>query len=186
MRIVETCHGASLRVFMCVAVGLSHCGSRIFFAQGVTIHAAAVQGFPSLRTSPLLNLRRHSVTLGEMADGGNFCGKCGRVLEFVCIFAVEKNIDKVMDGVSLQVNLPDYGKYDAAELTQILTRIALRLIGKEAQQIDAEGFPCALSVEEAKAITLQRGREIKAGSVKLFPHEEVMDELNQLVSTYAD
>lgn len=91
-----------------------------------------------------------------------------------------------MDGVSLQVNLPDYGKYDAAELTQILTRIALRLIGKEAQQIDAEGFPCALSVEEAKAITLQRGREIKAGSVKLVPHEEVMDELNQLVSTYAD
>ena len=91
-----------------------------------------------------------------------------------------------MDGVSLQVNLPDYGKYDSAELTQILTRIALRLIGKDTQQIDAEDFPCALSTEEAKALTLQRGREIKAGRVKLVPHDEVMNELNQLLDTYAD
>lgn len=91
-----------------------------------------------------------------------------------------------MDGVSLQVNLPDYGKYDPAELTQILTRIALRLIGKDTQQIDEEGFPCALSAEEAKALTLQRGREIKVGRVKLVSHEEVMNEMNQLLSNYAD
>lgn len=91
-----------------------------------------------------------------------------------------------MDGVSLQVNLPDYGKYDSAELTQILTRIALRLIGRDTRQIDDEGFPCTLSVEEAKALTLQRGREIKAGRVKLVPHDEVMNEMDQLLSTYAN
>ena len=91
-----------------------------------------------------------------------------------------------MGGVSLQVNLPDYGKYDSAELTQILTRIALRLIGKDTQRIDDEDFPCTLSVEEAKELTLQRGREIKAGQVKLVPHDEVMNEMNQLLSTYAD
>lgn len=82
-----------------------------------------------------------------------------------------------MDGVSLQVNLPDYGKYDSAELTQILTRIALRLIGRDIRQIDDEGFPSTLSVEEAKALTLQRGREIKAGRVKLVSHDEVMNEM---------
>ena len=91
-----------------------------------------------------------------------------------------------MDGVSLQVYLPDYGKYDAAELTQILTRIAMKLIGRTSQQIDVDGVPCALSAEEAKALTLQRGREIRAGRIKIVSHDEVMDEMNQLLSTYAD
>lgn len=91
-----------------------------------------------------------------------------------------------MDGVSLQVNLPDYGQYDPAELTRILTRIALRLIGKESQGTDSESAPCAFTAEEAKAITLQRGRDIKAGKAKLIPHEEVMNQMEQLLASYAD
>lgn len=91
-----------------------------------------------------------------------------------------------MNGVSLQVHLPDYGKYDPAELTQILTKIALRLIGKEPQVSDLDDFPCAYSVEEAKALVLQRGRDIKAGRAKLIPHDEVMNEMEQLIASYAD
>jgi len=91
-----------------------------------------------------------------------------------------------MNGVSLQVNLPDYGKYEPAELTRILTHIALKLIGKESQEVDNESIPFVLTTEEAKAITLQRGRDIKAGRAKLIPHEEVMSEMEQLLASYAD
>ncbi len=91
-----------------------------------------------------------------------------------------------MNGVSLQVHLPDYGKYDPAELTRILTKIALRLIGKETQAIDFDDFPCTYSVEEAKALVLQRGRDIKTGRAKLIPHEDVMNEMEQLIASYAD
>lgn len=91
-----------------------------------------------------------------------------------------------MNGVSLQVNLPDYGKYEPAELTRILTRIALKLIGKNPQGTDAESIPVALTTEEAKAITLQRGRDIMAGRTKLIPHDEVMNEMEQMLASYAD
>ena len=49
-----------------------------------------------------------------------------------------------------------------------------------------DGVPCAYSVEEAKAMVLARGRAIKAGHVKMVPHEEVMREMEQLLASYAD
>lgn len=49
-----------------------------------------------------------------------------------------------------------------------------------------EGVPCVYSTEEAKAMVLERGREIKAGRVKMIPHEEVMREMEQLAASYAD
>ncbi len=91
-----------------------------------------------------------------------------------------------MSGVSLQVNLPDCGNYDPAELSRILTHVALRLIGKENLD-DTEGeIPCVYTDEEAKALTLKRGRDIKAGRVKLIPHDEVMEEMEQMLAAYAD
>ena len=102
-----------------------------------------------------------------------------------CNFAVEKK-SQTMNGVSLQVNLPDYGNYEPAELTRILTRIAMRLIGKDTQKNAEEETLCVYTVEEVKALTLQRGRDIKAGRVKLIPHDEVMDEMEQLLASYAD
>lgn len=49
-----------------------------------------------------------------------------------------------------------------------------------------DGVPCACSIDEAKAMVLERGREIKAGRVKMIPHEDVMREMEQLVANYAD
>ena len=49
-----------------------------------------------------------------------------------------------------------------------------------------DGVPCAYSIEEAKAMVMERGREIKAGHVRMIPHEEVMREMEQLVAGYAD
>lgn len=48
------------------------------------------------------------------------------------------------------------------------------------------GEPRVLTTEEAKALTLQRGRDIKAGRAKLVAHETVMREMEQMLSTYAD
>jgi hypothetical protein len=48
------------------------------------------------------------------------------------------------------------------------------------------GEPQTLTSEEAKALTLQRGRDIKAGRAKLIPHETVMQEMEQMLATYAD
>ena len=43
-----------------------------------------------------------------------------------------------------------------------------------------------LTEEEAKAMTLQRGRDIKTGRAKLIPHEAVMQEMDQMLESYAD
>ena len=37
---------------------------------------------------------------------------------------------------------------------------------------------------EAKALTMQRGRAIKAGRSKLIPHDDVMREMEQMLATY--
>ena len=44
----------------------------------------------------------------------------------------------------------------------------------------------SLTTEEAKVLTLQRGRDIKAGLAKLIPHDEVMQEMEQMLASYAD
>ena len=44
----------------------------------------------------------------------------------------------------------------------------------------------SLTAEEAKVLTLQRGRDIKAGRAKLIPHDEVMQEMDQMLASYAD
>ena len=43
-----------------------------------------------------------------------------------------------------------------------------------------------LTEEEAKRMALQRGRDIKAGRTKLIPHDNVMQEMEQMLATYAD
>ncbi len=48
------------------------------------------------------------------------------------------------------------------------------------------GEPRILISEEAKTLTLQRGRDIKAGRAKLIDHETVMQEMEQMLATYAD
>lgn len=49
-----------------------------------------------------------------------------------------------------------------------------------------DDVPCVYSTEEAKAMVLERGREIMAGHVKMIPHEDVMREMEQLLASYAD
>ena len=44
--------------------------------------------------------------------------------------------------------------------------------------------PIALTETEAKELTLRRGRDIKAGRAKLIPHEEVMQEMEQMLAGY--
>jgi predicted lysophospholipase L1 biosynthesis ABC-type transport system permease subunit len=48
------------------------------------------------------------------------------------------------------------------------------------------GEPRILTSEEVKALTLQRGHEIKVGRAKLIAHETVMQEMEQMLATYAD
>lgn len=59
-------------------------------------------------------------------------------------------------------------------------------IESEKGENHVDGFPCVYSIEEAKAMVLERGKEIKAGRVKMIPHEEVMREMEQLAASYAD
>jgi len=44
----------------------------------------------------------------------------------------------------------------------------------------------ACTETEAKAMTLRRGRDIKAGRAKLIPHTEVMQEMEKMIATYGD
>lgn len=47
-----------------------------------------------------------------------------------------------------------------------------------------ESVPCAYSIEEAKAVVLERGRKIKAGHARMIPHDEAMREMEQLLASY--
>lgn len=49
---------------------------------------------------------------------------------------------------------------------------------------DEIGEMGCLTEMEAKALTLRRGRAIKAGRSKLIPHDEVMQEMEQMLATY--
>ena len=91
-----------------------------------------------------------------------------------------------MDGVTLQLNLPGYGKYEPAELKRLLTKIAMSLISEEEVESSASPIPCTYTTEEVKALTIQRGRNIKSGRAKLLSHDEVMNEMTQLINTYED
>lgn len=51
---------------------------------------------------------------------------------------------------------------------------------------DASAEPTPLTEAEAKAQTIQRGRDIKAGKAKLIAHDDVMQEMEQMLATYAD
>ncbi len=48
------------------------------------------------------------------------------------------------------------------------------------------GEPKSLTSEEAKELTLLRGRDIKAGRAKFIAHKTVMQEMEQMLETYAD
>ncbi|MBP5364379.1 MAG: hypothetical protein J6Y82_00445 [Bacteroidales bacterium] len=50
-------------------------------------------------------------------------------------------------------------------------------------QEEAKGAVC-ISETEAKALTLKRGRDIKAGRTKLISHDKVMHEMEQMLSSY--
>lgn len=52
-------------------------------------------------------------------------------------------------------------------------------------QEETEEKPC-ISEAEAKALTLQRGRDIKAGRAKLIAHDTVMHEMEQMISNYGN
>lgn len=52
-------------------------------------------------------------------------------------------------------------------------------------QEDGRVAPC-IDEAEAKALTLQRGRDIKAGRTKLIPHNIAMHEVEQMLSAYGD
>ena len=49
-----------------------------------------------------------------------------------------------------------------------------------------DGVPCTYSIEEAKAMVLERGRKIKAGYARMIPHDEAMREIEQWLASYAD
>ena len=51
---------------------------------------------------------------------------------------------------------------------------------------DTSADPYPLTETEAKALTLQRGRDIKAGRAKLIAHDDVMQEMEQMLATYED
>ena len=48
---------------------------------------------------------------------------------------------------------------------------------------DETGAMSCHTEEEAKAMTLQRGRAVKSGRSKLIPHDEVMHELEQMLAS---
>ncbi|MBP5666565.1 MAG: hypothetical protein J6X32_00270 [Salinivirgaceae bacterium] len=52
-------------------------------------------------------------------------------------------------------------------------------------QEETEEMPC-ISEAEAKVLTLQRGRDIKAGRSKLIAHDTVMHEMEQMISNYGN
>ena len=93
--------------------------------------------------------------------------------------------DKRMCTISVQVNESELRRCNPAlSNMDAIGKWVQHLVDIATQELTADharnDFPCAYSEEEAKELTLQRGREIKDGRVKLIPHEEVMNDMEQL------
>lgn len=89
-----------------------------------------------------------------------------------------------VDEAALRRSNPAFSSMDA------ISQWVQHLVDVATQELTADklldDFPCLYTEEEAIAIALQRGREIKEGRAKLIPHEEVMREMEQLLASYAN
>lgn len=89
-----------------------------------------------------------------------------------------------VDEAALRRSNPAFSSMDAiSQWVQHLVDVATQELTADKSLDD---FPCLYTEEEAIAIALQRGREIKEGRAKLIPHEEVMREMEQLLASYAN
>ena len=67
----------------------------------------------------------------------------------------------------------------------LINTVDMNVFRSRIAQEETEEKPC-ISEAEAKALTLQRGRDIKAGRSKLIAHDTVMHEMEQMISNYGN
>ena len=84
----------------------------------------------------------------------------------------------------IQLNVGKSG--NSCRLNEIMENENQAIMSKMEENHVLDETPCVYSTDEAKAMVLERGREIKAGRVKMSPHEEVMREMEQLAASYAN
>ena len=84
-----------------------------------------------------------------------------------------------MDGVSININLPNYGHFSPEELTDKVRRFAMELISQEKKQ---EAQSCHYTAKEVEQLLDKRMKNIEDGTAELVSHDEVKARVKALIS----
>jgi hypothetical protein len=86
----------------------------------------------------------------------------------------------VMNGVSININLPDYGHFSPEELTTKVRRFAMELISQREKSQDTP--PCQYTTDDVDQLLTNRMQEIENGTAEFVSHEEVKAHIKALMA----
>ncbi len=85
-----------------------------------------------------------------------------------------------MDGVSININLPDYGHFSPEELTRKVKCFAMELVGQSEKKQTTS--PCCYSEAEVEKLLNERMKCIDDGTAEFVSHEEVKARIKAMMA----
>lgn len=85
-----------------------------------------------------------------------------------------------MNGVSININLPDYGHFSPEELTRKVKSFAMELVGQSEKKQTTS--PCCYSEAEVEKLLNERMKCIDDGTAEFVSHEEVKARIKAMMA----
>ena len=85
-----------------------------------------------------------------------------------------------MRGVSININLPNYGNYSPEELTRKVRRFAMELVSPKERNTATQ--PCCYTEEEVENLLNERMQSIEDGTVEFVSHDEVKARIKAMLA----
>lgn len=85
-----------------------------------------------------------------------------------------------MDGVSININLPNYGHFSQEELTDKVRRFAMELISQKEKKQEAQS--CHYTTKEVEQLLDKRMKNIEDGTAEFVSHDEVKARVKALMA----
>ena len=85
-----------------------------------------------------------------------------------------------MNGVTININLPDYGHFSPEELTRKVKRFAMELVVQSEKEQAVT--PCRYSEAEVEKLLNERMNAIENGTAEFVSHEEVKARIKAMMA----
>jgi len=85
-----------------------------------------------------------------------------------------------MHGVSININLPNYGNFSPEELTRKVRCFAMELVSQKEQSSTTP--PCCYTEEEVEKLLAERMQSIEDGTAEMVSHDEVKARIKAILA----